>query len=162
MVLAIYQIILHLNKITECLKMTTFKIVFTLDVFFSAETTMHCKVTCILYKPFLDYIFVSIPYIGLVFTSHENRWRHFTDNKSCQIIESILKYKNGFKSLKMTTFKIVFTLDVFFSAETTMHCKVTCILYKKQAHFSQLFWHVLFTSTISDPMTNVKSLLLKT
>ena len=44
------QIILHLNKITECLKMTTFKIVFTLDVFFSAETTMHCKVTCISYK----------------------------------------------------------------------------------------------------------------
>jgi hypothetical protein len=38
----------------------------------------------------------------------------------------------------MATFKIVFTLDVFFSAETTMHCKVTCILYKKQAHFSQL------------------------
>jgi hypothetical protein len=35
----------------------------------------------------------------------------------------------------MTTFKIVFTFDVFFSAETTMHCKVTCILYKKQAHF---------------------------
>ena len=28
----------------ECLQMTTFKIVFTLDVFFSAETTMHCKV----------------------------------------------------------------------------------------------------------------------
>jgi hypothetical protein len=27
------QIILHLNKITECLKMTTFKIVFTFDVF---------------------------------------------------------------------------------------------------------------------------------
>ena len=42
--------ILHLNKITECLKMTTFKIVFTFDVFFGAETTMHCKVTCILYK----------------------------------------------------------------------------------------------------------------
>ena len=39
----------------------------------------------------------------------------------------------------MTTFKIVFTFDVFFSAETTMHCKVTCILYKKQAHFSRLF-----------------------
>jgi hypothetical protein len=38
----------------------------------------------------------------------------------------------------MTTFKIVFTFDVFFSAETTMHCKVTCILYKKQAHFSQI------------------------
>jgi hypothetical protein len=34
MVLAIYQIILHLNKITECLKMTTFKIVFTFDGFF--------------------------------------------------------------------------------------------------------------------------------
>ena len=50
MVLAIYQIILHLNKITECLKMTTFKIVFTFDVFVSAETKMHCKVTCILYK----------------------------------------------------------------------------------------------------------------
>ena len=26
----------------------------------------------------------------------------------------------------MTTFKIVFTFDVFFSAETTMQCKVTC------------------------------------
>ena len=39
----------------------------------------------------------------------------------------------------MTTFKIVFTFDVFFSAETTVHSKVTCILYKKQAHFSQLF-----------------------
>jgi hypothetical protein len=26
-----------------------------------------------------------------------------------------------------------------YGAETTMHCKVTCILYKKQAHFSQLF-----------------------
>jgi hypothetical protein len=33
MVLAIYQIILHLNKITECLKITTFKIVFTFDLF---------------------------------------------------------------------------------------------------------------------------------
>ena len=50
MVLAIYQIILHLNKITECLKMTTFKIVFTFDVFLSTETTMHRKVTCILNK----------------------------------------------------------------------------------------------------------------
>jgi hypothetical protein len=40
MVLAIYQIILHLNKITECLKITTFKIVFTFDVFLSAETTV--------------------------------------------------------------------------------------------------------------------------
>ena len=49
----------------------------------------------------------------------------------------------------MTTFKIVFTFDVFFSVEITMYCKVTCILYKKQAPFSQL----LFTSTISDPMT---------
>jgi hypothetical protein len=37
-----FWIILHLNKITECLKMTTFKIVFTFDVFFIAETTMHC------------------------------------------------------------------------------------------------------------------------
>jgi hypothetical protein len=34
------QIILHLNKITECLKMTSFKIVFTFDVFFSAEPTI--------------------------------------------------------------------------------------------------------------------------
>jgi hypothetical protein len=51
------------------------------------------------YIALLDYIFVSIPYIGLVFTLHENRWRHFTDNKSCQIIESILKYKNGFKNI---------------------------------------------------------------
>jgi tRNA A37 threonylcarbamoyladenosine dehydratase len=85
MVLAIYQIILSLNKITECLKITTFKIVFTFDVLFSAETTVHCKVTCILNKKqahfsqlfclqaFPDYIFVSIPHIGLAFTSHENR-----------------------------------------------------------------------------------------
>ena len=33
------QIILHLNKITECLRMATFKIVFTFDVFFSAART---------------------------------------------------------------------------------------------------------------------------
>jgi hypothetical protein len=38
------EIILHLNKITECLKMTTFKIVFTFDVFFSAETTCTADV----------------------------------------------------------------------------------------------------------------------
>jgi hypothetical protein len=37
------QIVLHLNKITECLKMTTFKIVFTSDVFFSAETTYTAR-----------------------------------------------------------------------------------------------------------------------
>jgi hypothetical protein len=66
--------------------MTTFKFVFTLDVFFSAETTMHCKVICILYKKQAH------------FSQLLNRWRHFTDNKSCQIIESILKYKNGFKN----------------------------------------------------------------
>ena len=49
----------------------------------------------------------------------------------------------------MTTFKIVFTFDVFFSAETTMHCKVTCILYKKTGTFQSA---LLFTNTISDPM----------
>ena len=37
------QIILHLNKIAECLKMTTFKIVFTFDGFFSAETTCTAR-----------------------------------------------------------------------------------------------------------------------
>ena len=37
------QIILHLNKITEWLKMTTFKIVFTFDVFFSVETTCTAR-----------------------------------------------------------------------------------------------------------------------
>ena len=37
------QIILHLNKITECLKMTTFKIVFSFDVFFSDETTCTAR-----------------------------------------------------------------------------------------------------------------------
>jgi hypothetical protein len=37
------QIILHLNKMTNCLKITTFKIVFTFDVFFSAET--KCTIT---------------------------------------------------------------------------------------------------------------------
>jgi hypothetical protein len=52
---------------------------------------------------------------------------------------SVTSVKDVKVCLKMTTFKIVFTLDGFFSAETTMHCKVTCILYKKQAHFSQLF-----------------------
>jgi len=34
--------------------------------------------------------------IGPVFTSYENIWRHFTDSKSCQIIESILKFRNSF------------------------------------------------------------------
>jgi hypothetical protein len=36
----------------------------------------------------------------LFFSSYENIWCHFTNSKSCQIIEStvfcILKYKNGF------------------------------------------------------------------
>ena len=50
-------------------------------------------------KPAISGFYIrSILYIGLVITSHENRWRHFTDNKSCQIIDSILKYKNGFKN----------------------------------------------------------------
>ena len=137
MVLAIYQIILHLNKITECLKMTTFKIVFTFDVFLvlkpqctakwhvSHIRNRHISVSSFVYKydkwphdcymtgragvweaddiikfniALLDFIFISIPYIGLVFICHGNRWRHFTDNKSCQVIESILKYKNGFKN----------------------------------------------------------------
>jgi hypothetical protein len=37
------QIILHLNKITERLKMITFKSVFTFDGFFSAETTCTAR-----------------------------------------------------------------------------------------------------------------------
>jgi hypothetical protein len=39
----------------------------------------------------------------------------------------------------MTTVKIVFTFDVFLSAETTMHCKVTCTLkslYVRNRHIS--------------------------
>jgi hypothetical protein len=87
------QIILHLNKIAECLKMTTFKIVFTFDVFVLFFLVLKPQ---FLNQPFPDFIFVSIPYIGLVFTSYENIWLHFTESKSCQIIESILKYKNGF------------------------------------------------------------------
>ena len=65
-------------------------------------------------------------------------------------LQIILHLNKITECLKMTTFKIVFTFDVFFKCCNHMHCKVTCILYKKQAHFSQLF---LFTSTISDPMT---------
>ena len=57
--------------------------------------------------------------------------------------------KKIIECLKMTTFKIVFSFDVFFSAETTMHWKVTCILYKKHTFQTAL----LFTCTISDPMT---------
>jgi hypothetical protein len=37
------QIILHLSKITKCLKMTTFKIVFTIDALLSAETTCTAR-----------------------------------------------------------------------------------------------------------------------
>jgi hypothetical protein len=88
--------------------------------------------------------------LGPASKSFENKWRHFTDDKSCQIIESILKYsrmalkailctKEYLTSHSLKIPKIVFTFDVFLSTETTMHCKVTCILYKKQAHFSQLF-----------------------
>jgi hypothetical protein len=47
--------------------------------------------------------------------------------------------KNSEPTYSTLNHTFVFTFDVFFSAETTMHCKVTCILYKKQAHFSQLF-----------------------
>jgi hypothetical protein len=36
-------------------------------------------------------------------------------------------------------FRFIHFFWCFLSAETTMHCKVTCNLYKKQAHFSQLF-----------------------
>jgi hypothetical protein len=75
------------------------------------------------------------------------------------IYQMILHLNKITECLKMTTFKIVFTLDVFVSAETTMHCKVTCILYKKQAHFSQFFC-LHYTSTISDPMTGRASLKL--
>jgi hypothetical protein len=61
------------NKITECLKMTTFKIVFTFDVFLVLKSQCTAK----------WHVFYN---------------RHFTDTKSCQVIESILKYKNGFKN----------------------------------------------------------------
>jgi hypothetical protein len=37
------QIILHLNKITICLKMTTFKIVLSFEVLFSAEATCTAR-----------------------------------------------------------------------------------------------------------------------
>jgi hypothetical protein len=43
----------------------------------------------------------------------------------------------------MTTFKIVFTFDVFFSAETTMHCKG--IIYSFPSRISALF--LLHTKT---------------
>jgi hypothetical protein len=73
--------------------MTTFKIVFTFYVFLSAETNYE------ILKPAI--IFVSIPYIGPIFISNEKGWRHFTDSKSCQIIESILKYKNASRRLSL-------------------------------------------------------------
>ena len=66
MVLAIFQII---NKITECLKMTTFKIVFTFDLLFSAETTctadiLHSYLVFSIYlakkKQLYIYIYISV------------------------------------------------------------------------------------------------------
>jgi hypothetical protein len=52
------QIILHLNKITECLKMTTFKIVFPFNVFLSAEPQTTLYSDCILYSCYLRPIFI--------------------------------------------------------------------------------------------------------
>jgi hypothetical protein len=72
-----------------------------------------------------------VPYIDPVLTSYENIWRHFTDSKSCQIIESILKYKNGVQN----NFQIVFTFDVFFSAETTCTAKWH-VFYIRNGHIS--------------------------
>jgi hypothetical protein len=95
MVLAIYQIILHLNKITECLKITTFKIVFTFDVFLVLKPQCTAK----------WHVF----YIR----------NHFTDNKSCQIIESILQYKNGFKNNLM--YKEIFNYPFFENSNRHMN-----------------------------------------
>jgi hypothetical protein len=79
MVQAIYQIILHLNKITECLKITTFKIVLTFDVFFSPETTMHCKVTCILYKKQAHFSNTRMALKTILCTIFENSNRHMNE-----------------------------------------------------------------------------------
>jgi hypothetical protein len=83
----------------------------SLIVLVNKRADWNVPVSYIKYMSFLDFIFVSIPYIGLVITSHENRWRHFTDSKSCQIIESILKYKNGFKNNLM--YKEIFNKPFF-------------------------------------------------
>jgi hypothetical protein len=70
--------------------------------------------------------FVSIPYISLVFTSHENRWRHFTESKSCQIMESILKYKNGFKNNLM--YKEIFNYPFFENSNRHMNEGLTLLI----------------------------------
>jgi hypothetical protein len=45
-------------------------------------------------KPAISEFYIRFhPHIGAVFISNENIWRHFTDNISCQIIESIFKYR---------------------------------------------------------------------
>jgi hypothetical protein len=44
------------------------------------------------------YIFRFVRYLSTFFHTYLPINIHFTDSKSCQIIKSILKYKNGFKN----------------------------------------------------------------
>ena len=67
------QIILHLNKITECLKMTTFKIVFTFDVFFSAETTCTARWHVFYIRNREVSIYTTVVQLILLGYSHDRR-----------------------------------------------------------------------------------------
>jgi hypothetical protein len=108
---------------------TTFKIVFTFDGFFCAETTMHCKVTCILYKKqahfsqLLNHEILKPAISGLYIRFHP-----------------VYRPRFYFTRKQMTPFYWQQNLpDNREYIKIQEHCKVTCILYKKQAHFSQLF-----------------------
>jgi hypothetical protein len=122
---------------------------------------MQCKVTCILYKQ--RHISVSS------FVYKYDQWPHdshqlclssryvfsyhpfYFDFHSAHIIFDVSSglYFWNVNRLKMTTFKIVFTFDGFFSAETTCTARWH-VFYISNGTFQSA---LLFTSMISDPMT---------
>jgi hypothetical protein len=62
----------------------------------------------------------------------------------------------------MTTFKIVFTFDVFFSAETTMHCKVTSVWETTARQLAKGEWKFRVASNIHFILAGLASRNLKT
>jgi hypothetical protein len=83
------QIILHLNKI-ECLKMTTFKIVFTFDVFFSAETTCTARWHVFYIRNRAVSIYTTVVQLILLGYSHDRRAANFSSAIRTTIVQLIL------------------------------------------------------------------------
>ena len=84
------QIILHLSKITEYLKMTTFKIVFTFDAFFSAETTCTARWHVFYIRNREVSIYTTVVQLILLVYSHDRRAANFSSAIRTTIVQLIL------------------------------------------------------------------------